>query len=64
MEYPKQWGKTLYRTLYTGHYHHKKKIEYIKILNVNRLVLPYKINKSYKIFISYYLGSVRLIDNI
>jgi hypothetical protein len=29
MEYPKQWGKTLYRTLYTGHYHHKKKIEYI-----------------------------------
>ena len=40
------------------------KIEYIKILNVNRLVLPYKINKSYKIFISYYLGSVRLIDNI
>ena len=29
MEYPRQWGKTLYRTLYTGHYHHKKKIEYI-----------------------------------
>ena len=29
MEYPKEWGKTLYRTLYTGHYHHKKKIEYI-----------------------------------
>ena len=29
MEYPREWGKTLYRTLYTGHYHHKKKIEYI-----------------------------------
>jgi len=29
MEYPKQWGKTLHRTLYTGHYHHKKKIQYI-----------------------------------
>jgi len=29
MEYPRQWGKTLFRTLYTGHYHHKKKIEYI-----------------------------------
>jgi hypothetical protein len=29
MEYPKEWGKTLYRTLYTGHLHHKKKIEYI-----------------------------------
>jgi len=29
MEYPREWGKTLFRTLYTGHYHHKKKIEYI-----------------------------------
>nr|QPI16354.1 MAG: hypothetical protein NIOZUU157_00244 [Virus NIOZ-UU157] len=29
MEYPRQWGKTLHRTLYTGHYHHKKKIQYI-----------------------------------
>jgi len=29
MEYPKEWGTTLFRTLYTGHYHHKKKIEYI-----------------------------------
>tara|TARA_R110000822_G_scaffold47490_1_gene125919 strand:- start:320 stop:1210 length:891 start_codon:yes stop_codon:yes gene_type:complete len=29
MEYPKDWGKTLHRTLYTGHYHHKKKIQYI-----------------------------------
>tara|TARA_R110001592_G_scaffold266806_1_gene532576 strand:- start:1368 stop:2549 length:1182 start_codon:yes stop_codon:yes gene_type:complete len=29
MEYPKQWGITLHRTLYTGHYHHKKKIQYI-----------------------------------
>tara|TARA_R100000995_G_C3480872_1_gene123817 strand:- start:1073 stop:2254 length:1182 start_codon:yes stop_codon:yes gene_type:complete len=28
MEYPKEWGNTLYRTLYTGHLHHKKKIEY------------------------------------
>ena len=29
MEYPKQWGITLHRVLHTGHYHHKKKIEYI-----------------------------------
>ena len=29
MEYPREWGTTLFRTLYTGHYHHKKKIEYI-----------------------------------
>ena len=26
MEYPREWGKTLFRTLYTGHYHHKKKL--------------------------------------
>lgn len=29
MEYPKQWGATLFRILHTGHYHHKKKVEYI-----------------------------------
>ena len=29
MEYPREWGKTFHRTLFTGHLHHKKKIEYI-----------------------------------
>ena len=28
-ENPEDWGKTKYRTLYTGHYHKKKTIEYI-----------------------------------
>lgn len=28
-EYPKEWGTTKFRTLYTGHYHKSKKIEYI-----------------------------------
>jgi len=28
-ENPEQWGSTQYRTLYTGHYHKKKTIEYI-----------------------------------
>jgi hypothetical protein len=28
-ENPEEWGKTRYRTLYTGHYHKKKTIEYI-----------------------------------
>ncbi|HJO77316.1 MAG TPA: pantoate--beta-alanine ligase [Pelagibacteraceae bacterium] len=40
------------------------KIDYLKILNINKLKRPYKKNKKYKIFIAYYLGSVRLIDNI
>lgn len=28
-ENPEEWGKTRYRTLYTGHYHKKKTIEYV-----------------------------------
>lgn len=28
-EFPKEWGNTVYRTLYTGHYHKKKTVEYI-----------------------------------
>lgn len=28
-EYPKEWGRTKFRTLYSGHYHKNKKIEYI-----------------------------------
>tara|TARA_B100002051_G_C16543380_1_gene538740 strand:- start:33 stop:842 length:810 start_codon:yes stop_codon:yes gene_type:complete len=41
-----------------------KKIEYLKVLDINKLVKPYKKNKKYKIFISYFMKSVRLIDNI
>ena len=41
-----------------------KKIEYIKILNINKIFRPYKLKKRYKIFIAYYISSVRLIDNI
>ena len=40
------------------------KIDYIEILDVNNLVKNNKKKKSYKIFIAYYLGSTRLIDNI
>lgn len=28
-EFPRQWGNSLHRTLYTGHYHKKKTTEYI-----------------------------------
>ena len=40
------------------------KIEYMKKINVNKLIKPYIKNNNYKIFISYYLGKTRLIDNI
>ena len=41
-----------------------KKIDYIKVLNINKIIKPFKKKKKYKIFIAYYLSSVRLIDNI
>jgi len=41
-----------------------KKIDYIKILNINKLIRPYKKNNKYRIFIAYHLGVARLIDNI
>jgi len=40
------------------------KVDYIEVLNINKLVKPYGIIKKYKIFIAYYLQSTRLIDNI
>ena len=41
-----------------------KKIDYIKILDINKLTKPYKKNKNYRVFIAYYLKSTRLIDNV
>ena len=41
-----------------------KKIDYLKVLDINKIIRPYKKNKRYKIFIAYLLGSTRLIDNI
>ena len=41
-----------------------KKIDYVEVLNINKILKPFKKNKKYRIFIAYYLGSVRLIDNI
>ena len=40
------------------------KIDYIKMLNINKIIKPYKKAKKNKIFIAYYLKSTRLIDNI
>ena len=39
------------------------KIDYIKVLDINKIIKPYKKNNNYKIFIAYYLKSIRLIDN-
>ena len=41
-----------------------EKIDYLKILNINKLIKPYKKNTMHKIFIAYYIGNIRLIDNI
>ncbi len=41
-----------------------KKIDYIELLDINKQTTPVKKNKKYKLFIAYYLGSTRLIDNI
>ena len=41
-----------------------RKIDYIEVLDVNKLIKPFKKKRKYKIFIAYYLGSTRLIDNI
>jgi len=41
-----------------------KKIEYIELLDINKLIRPHVKKNEYKIFISYYLGKTRLIDNV
>ena len=41
-----------------------KKIEYLEYINVKSLKLAKKKNENYNIFIAYYLGNIRLIDNL
>ena len=41
-----------------------KKIDYIMLLDINKIIKPYKKNNNFKIFIAYYLSSTRLVDNI
>ena len=41
-----------------------RKIDYIEILNINKLIKPFKKKIMYKIFLAYYLNATRLIDNI
>lgn len=40
------------------------KIDYLEILNLKTLKKPKKLKEKFNIFIAYYLGKIRLIDNI
>ena len=40
------------------------KIDYVEIIDINKLIKPYVKNNKYKIFVAYYLDQTRLIDNI
>ena len=40
------------------------KIDYIEMIDINKIIKPYKKNSKFRIFIAYYLRSTRLIDNI
>ena len=41
-----------------------KKIDYIELIDINKILKPFKKEKKFRIFIAYYLRSTRLIDNI
>ena len=41
-----------------------KKIDYLEFINIKTLTTPKKITDNYNIFIAYYMGNVRLIDNL
>ena len=41
-----------------------KKIDYLKILDINKIIKTHVKRCDKKIFVAYYLNSVRLIDNI
>ena len=40
------------------------KVDYIELLDINKIIKPYRKKNNYKIFIAYYLNKTRLIDNI
>ena len=41
-----------------------KKIDYIEIVDINKIIKPYNKAKKNRIFLAYHLGKVRLIDNV
>ena len=41
-----------------------KKIDYLECLNLITLKTPKSENKKFNLFIAYYIGKIRLIDNL
>ena len=41
-----------------------RRIDYLEIIDINKIISPFKKRNKFRIFIAYYIGSVRLIDNI
>ena len=40
------------------------KVDYIDLININKIIKPFRKKNKYRIFIAFYLGKTRLIDNI
>ena len=41
-----------------------KKIDYLELIDINKQTRPFKKSNKHKLFVAYYIGSTRLIDNI
>ena len=59
-EFPEQWGATIYRTLYTGHYHQKKTSVFVTENEINGFavkIMPSLSNSDYWHYHNKYVGS-------
>jgi len=59
-EFPEEWGQTIYRTLYTGHYHQKKTSVFVTENEINGFavkIMPSLSNSDYWHYHNKYVGS-------
>ena len=59
-EFPEEWGRTVYRTLYTGHYHQKKTSVFVTENEINGFavkIMPSLSNSDYWHYHNKYVGS-------